>query len=282
MTTTADLDVGRNAKPMEASAPAATSASLASAFRRWSPRLNPKPANAAGVALYSAVVALLLAGLLRAVDGDGIWAWSVGVVYIAYDFALLAFVAWQARALFWRDAEPPAARRRPTVGVIVAAYNEGPALAATLDALLRQSDPPDEVCLADDGSEDGGPSVLAERYGLRIPPSGVLGAPSPVAPSLRWLRLPHRGKAHALNAALAHATSDVVLTVDADTLLEPDAIAVVRRAFAADERLVVGGGVLRPRCARGGSGASSRPSRPMNMCATSSAATPGRAARASC
>jgi len=39
-----------------------------------------------------------------------------------------------------------------------------------------------------------------------------------------------------------------VLTVDADTLLEPDAIAAIRRAFAENPDLVVGGGVLAPRC----------------------------------
>ena len=42
-----------------------------------------------------------------------------------------------------------------------------------------------------------------------------------------WLRLPHGGKARALNAALAYVDTDVVLTVDADTLLEPSAIAAV-------------------------------------------------------
>ena len=66
------------------------------------------------------------------------------------------------------------------------------------------------------------------------------------------VELEHRGKAHALNAALVHADTDVALTVDADTLLEPDAIAAVRRAFAEDQNLVVGGGVLKPRCAVGG------------------------------
>ena len=199
-------------------------------------------------------MALWLAAMTKALFGDGLIAWSVGVVYIAYDVVLLAFVAWQARAI-WRQDEahaPDAAARRPTIGVIVAAYDEAPALAATLGALINQTDAPDAIWLADDGSHDGSDAVLAERYGLGAPPRGTSGLPESAAPTLRWLRLEHRGKAHALNAALTHADTEVVITVDADTLLEPDAIAVVRRAFANDQNLVVGGGVLKPRCAGGG------------------------------
>lgn len=234
-------------------APSPEVASLALSFRQYSPRLNPKRATFSGVALYAAIVALWFAAMVKAVLGDGLIAWSVGVVYIAYDVALLAFVAWQARTM-WRRADsraPDPAAKRPTLGVIIAAYNEAPALAATIDALINQTDPPDAIWLADDGSHDGGDAVLAERYRLDPPTRGTLSAPSLVAPPLRWLRLEHRGKAHALNAALTHADTDVVLTVDADTLLEPDAIAAVRRAFADDPGLVVGGGVLKPRASGG-------------------------------
>jgi glycosyltransferase involved in cell wall biosynthesis len=228
------------------------STTLETAFRRCSPRLNPRGAPLAGVVLYTAIVALWMAAMAKAFVGEGLFAWSVGVVYIAYDGCLLAFVAWQALAL-WRRPErsPPHPVTRPTVGVIIAAYNEAPALAATIDALLRQSDPPDRIWLADDGSSDASAAVLAQHYGLAPPPLQALSAPSPVVPSLRWLKLEHRGKAHALNAALACADTDVVVTVDADTLLRPEAMFAVRRAFAGDADLVVGGGILEPRCSGG-------------------------------
>jgi glycosyltransferase involved in cell wall biosynthesis len=228
------------------------STTLETAFRRCSPRLNPRGAPLAGVVLYTAIVALWMAAMAKAFVGEGLFAWSVGVVYIAYDGCLLAFVAWQALAL-WRRPErsPPHPVTRPTVGVIIAAYNEAPALAATIDALLRQSDPPDRIWLADDGSSDASAAVLAQHYGLAPPPLQALSAPSPVVPSLRWLKLEHRGKAHALNAALACADTDVVVTVDADTLLRPEAMFAVRRAFAEDADLVVGGGILEPRCSGG-------------------------------
>jgi cellulose synthase/poly-beta-1,6-N-acetylglucosamine synthase-like glycosyltransferase len=202
--------------------------------------------------LYTAIVALWLAAIAKAFVGEGLFAWSVGVAYIAYDGCLLAFVAWQALAL-WRRPEsgPPCPAARPTVGVIIAAYNEASALEATIEALLRQSDPPDRIWLADDGSTDATAPILAQRYGLAPPPVWTLGEPGPVAASLRWLKLEHRGKAHALNAVLAHADTNVVITVDADTLLRPDAISAVRHAFAEDPDLVVGGGILEPRCSGG-------------------------------
>jgi cellulose synthase/poly-beta-1,6-N-acetylglucosamine synthase-like glycosyltransferase len=67
---------------------------------------------------------------------------------------------------------------------------------------------------------------------------------------LAWLRLPHGGKARALNAAIAGIDAEVVITVDADTLLEPGALAAMRSAFAAEPELVAATGVLVPICGR--------------------------------
>ncbi len=222
---------------------------LAAAFRRASPRLNPQPIAPLGGAIVAGAAALWIAAFAAAFLGHGLAAWSVGVAFIAYDLAHLTFVAIQARKLFAPPESPPEGPPM-RVAVIVAAYNEAAALGPTLAALLAQTSPPEEIWLADDGSQDGSAAVLAQLYGLAPPALGEAAA-SPVAASLRWLRLPHRGKALALNAALGRVQAPVVVTVDADTQLAPDAIAVIRRAFAHDPALVVGGGVLEPRC-RGG------------------------------
>ena len=66
---------------------------------------------------------------------------------------------------------------------------------------------------------------------------------------LTVIPLPHGGKATALNAALLVTTADVVLTVDADTVLDSGALAAVRTAFAADLDLVGVTGVITPVCA---------------------------------
>jgi len=87
-------------------------------------------------------------------------------------------------------------------------------------------------------------------FGLCPPAPGQI-AESSATPGLFWLRLPRGGKARALNAALTRIASDIILTVDADTILDPGAIAALRTAFAADPNLVAATGVLTPTCAPG-------------------------------
>jgi cellulose synthase/poly-beta-1,6-N-acetylglucosamine synthase-like glycosyltransferase len=104
------------------------------------------------------------------------------------------------------------------------------------------------VVIGDDGSSDDTAAVLAAQFGLPMPALGELSAPVARYPSLRWLRLPHGGKAAALNAALLAVDTDVVITMDADTLPAPDAVAAIRQAFAETPELVVAGGVVTPVC----------------------------------
>jgi cellulose synthase/poly-beta-1,6-N-acetylglucosamine synthase-like glycosyltransferase len=137
--------------------------------------------------------------------------------------------------------------------VIVAAHNEAAILPRTLAALFAQSDAPEWIVIADDGSFDGTAALLA-GYGLTPPPVGGLSDASHMHPSLLWLRLPHGGKARALNAAMQKTGTEIVLTVDADTLLHEGAIAAMRAEFAGDPSLVAATGVLKPLCAPGLSG----------------------------
>lgn len=224
--------------------------SLAQTLAVESPRLAPRrigaPArviDAFGPVLF---VALLAQGFARAAPGQGLWVWSIGIAYISYDTLLLLFTAWNIRGL--RAAPPPIAATPVGFGVIVAAHNEAGVIAQTVARLAGQASPPDLILIADDGSSDATAQVLADRYGLAAPAYGTLSSASPVEPALRWLRLPHGGKARALNAAMLLVDTEVVLTVDADTLLEPGAIAAMRAAFAAEPQLVAATGVLAPIC----------------------------------
>ena len=192
--------------------------------------------------------ALLLWVLLIArARGGGLFAWSAGLAYILYDTVLLAFVFWQTLTLL-RPAAPGAPDTRlPPASIVVAAHNEAASLPVTLAALLAQSHPAQMIVIADDGSSDATASLLQHRYGLVSTP-GALSGPSAAYPTLRWLRLPHGGKARALNVACALIDSELVLTVDADTLLEPEALRAMRDAFAIDPALVAATGVLTPVC----------------------------------
>jgi cellulose synthase/poly-beta-1,6-N-acetylglucosamine synthase-like glycosyltransferase len=182
---------------------------------------------------------------------ESVMAWSLGIVYVSYDSLLLAFVATQTWRLVRRPRQhDEVAATRPTIGVIVAAHNEAAALPVTLQALLGQTDLPDSIVIADDGSTDGTADLLRQHWGLHTPRQGRLSTSSNLYPNLYWLRLPHGGKARALNTALMELDTDVVLTVDGDTLLDKQAIAAVRRAFGNDMNLVAATGVITPVCGR--------------------------------
>lgn len=94
---------------------------------------------------------------------------------------------------------------RPTLSIVVPAYNEAVRLPATLDAIerfVRESGLPAEVIVADDGSDDD-TALLAET---RVTTMDFL----------RVLRLPHRGKAHAVREGILAAEGQFVLFTDAD------------------------------------------------------------------
>jgi cellulose synthase/poly-beta-1,6-N-acetylglucosamine synthase-like glycosyltransferase len=215
-------------------------------FLASSPRFSPPRTPFASLAIHGAVFLLWLALMTQAFLGHGIAGWSVGIVYILYDTILLAFTFWQTWPL--RHSPPPMqAGPLPPITVIIAAYNEAQVLAGTIAALARQSSPPAAILIADDGSTDATASLLQTQFGLHANPGGISAA-NPNRPALRWLRLPHAGKAAALNQALAHVGTELFVTVDADTKLAPDAIQQMQSAFAARPGLVAATGVLTPVC----------------------------------
>jgi cellulose synthase/poly-beta-1,6-N-acetylglucosamine synthase-like glycosyltransferase len=221
---------------------------LSSLLIAQSPRFSPRPIPLASL-LIGAIAPVLFVALLipPLFHRQGLAIWAIGIAYILYETGLLLFTAWQIAPLR-RGVHPPVATGvRPTLGVIVASHNEAAVIAVTIDRLAAQARAPDVILIADDGSTDATPVVLAERFGLAIPDYGQPAA-SPALPALRWLRLRHGGKARALNAALERIDTDIVITVDADTLLDAGAIAAMRDAFAAEPELIAATGVLVPIC----------------------------------
>jgi len=225
---------------------AAAPADLAARLKTLSPRRSPPPTPWVSSAIHGAAAALWVALLAAPFVFNGVFVWSVGIVYASYDTILLVFTFFATLRLL-RPFEPvPSDRPRPTLAVLVAARNEAAVLPSTLRALLAQAEPPDEIILADDGSTDATPEAMYAAFGLERPALGAVAVgPGP----LRWLRLPPSGKAEAMNMALGRLTSEVFVTVDADTRLEAGSIAAMREAFARDPHLVAATGILEPVCA---------------------------------
>jgi len=98
----------------------------------------------------------------------------------------------------------------PAVSIIVPAYNEEVTAANTIDSLLKLEYPNFEVIFVDDGSKDATYEVVKAAYANH--------------PLVRVFTKPNGGKASALNFGIAHANSDYVVCIDADTQLRSDAI----------------------------------------------------------
>ncbi|MFG2000734.1 glycosyltransferase family 2 protein [Spirillospora sp. NPDC048911] len=113
-----------------------------------------------------------------------------------------------------------------TVTVIVPAHNEEEGLPATLESLLTQTVPAEEIIVVDDGSSDRTGDV-ARSYGVTVlRPEHNLGS-----------------KARAQNHALPYCRTDLVLAVDADTVLAPDYIERLKPAFDDPDVVIAAGNV---------------------------------------
>ncbi|HEY6798690.1 MAG TPA: glycosyltransferase family 2 protein [Kineosporiaceae bacterium] len=117
---------------------------------------------------------------------------------------------------------------RAPVSVIVPAYNEGKGILATVTSLVEATSPDGEIIVVDDGSTDDTARIVAEA-GL---------------PRVSLITQRNGGKPSALNTGLAAARHELVVMVDADTVVQRDAVdALVRAAVAAPDIGAVSGNV---------------------------------------
>ena len=161
----------------------------------------------------------LLAWAVRIADGTvrGLWLLLivVGLLTLARTLLLFGYAVRHARrrrAPTWSWGD----RRNAPVTVIVPAYNERETIAAAVRSLATGTHPGIEVLVVDDESDDGTADEV-EWLGL---------------PNVRVVRVPGGGKAAALNAGVALARHDLLVMVDADTVVEPDAIHRLVQPFA--------------------------------------------------
>lgn len=132
-----------------------------------------------------------------------------------------------------RQLWPPMDPLNLPVSVVLAAYNEEDVIVRTLESVLASTYPITELIVVNDGSSDATAQKVLEV--AQRDPRVVL------------LTQANTGKAGALNNGLRRAANEVIVTLDADTILSPQTISHLVRHFAADQARGLGAvaGVVR-------------------------------------
>lgn len=152
----------------------------------------------------------------------------------------------------WRryaDAAPP-------ISLLVPGYNEELSIVQSVRSLLSLQYPAFEVVVINDGSKDGTLRVLKEAFAL-VETERFYDTPcphqpiraiyaSPTQPRLVVVDKENGGKADALNAGVNVSRAPVLCAMDADSLLETDALLRACRPFIDEpEKTIAVGGTIR-------------------------------------
>ncbi len=139
---------------------------------------------------------------------------SLGYAYVAYPLLL--------RGMLWFRAPRPAAAEPqswPLITITVPAYNEARTIAQTLDRLLALDYPPErrQIIVISDASTDGMDDIV-RRFADR---------------DIELLQQPIRlGKSAAENAVHAHARGEIIVNIDATTIVAPASLKALIREFS--------------------------------------------------
>ncbi len=147
----------------------------------------------------------------------------------------------------------------PSLSVIAPAYNESETIIDNIRTLLSLYYNNYEVVVINDGSKDDSLEKIIAAYELekvnyyfdyRLPCKRIRGVYKSKNRSFKKLTVIDKsngGKADSLNAGLNVCRNDLVVSIDADSIMEPDALLKLVKPFmeAKEKRVIGAGGVIR-------------------------------------
>jgi len=155
-------------------------------------------------------------------------------------------------ATLWRRYSDQA----PSISLLAPAFNEELTIVESIRSLLSLQYPDFEVLVINDGSRDGTLARVIAEFGLerveRFVDNSVEHAPirgfyaSDALPRLLVIDKENGGKADALNAGINACRTSLFCAIDADSILEADALLRVVRPFVDEPHLTIAaGGTIR-------------------------------------
>ena len=148
---------------------------------------------------------------------------------------------------------------QPSVTIIAPAYNEGKSIVDIIKALLQLNYNNYEIIVVNDGSKDDTVERVLSSFALykatlfidyQIPCQKIKGVYRSNASECRrliFIDKANGGKADALNAGLNLCTSQLIVTIDADSIIDPDALLKMAKPFMTERnrKVIATGGVVR-------------------------------------
>lgn len=154
----------------------------------------------------------------------------------------------QADALFKSDLFK-------SISILVPAYNESGNIVESIKSLLKLEYPEYHIIVINDGSTDDTLQQLIDHFDLIEAPlyyEKEIGHENiratyrtPEIPTLTVIDKENGGKADALNAGINVAETDLVCSIDADSILEQDVLKKLIQTFIEHKNTVAAGGVVR-------------------------------------
>ncbi len=188
------------------------------------------------------------------------------IYFLAINSSLLVLVglaAWEIlrqnrRKGYAGRGEAVASQLAQGVSVVVPSYNEEAVIVTSVQAMLSMRYPCHEVIVVDDGSTDAMFEQLLGAFDLVCVEREVAGdlptratvidvhVPRDGRTRLVVVRKENSGRSDAINVGINAAVEPLVVFVDADSILDPNALIGVSKPFADDPtRVVATGGVIR-------------------------------------
>ncbi|MFB5613315.1 MAG: glycosyltransferase, partial [Nitrosarchaeum sp.] len=130
----------------------------------------------------------------------------------------------------YREDIQPEVKSYPTISVIIPAYNEEKVIANTIEGLLETKYPKKEIIFVDDGSKDN-TLRIAKQYQDRI----------------KVLHKENGGKATAINYGIQYSTGEIIVIVDADTIIGRQSLKEIIKGFEVNEHVAAVAGNIKIR-----------------------------------
>ncbi len=143
------------------------------------------------------------------------------------------------------------------ISVLSPAYNEMATVVESVNSLLKLNYAKMEVIVINDGSKDDTLNVMVKEFGLKKtrqvyvrkistqPVRGIYMSTRPEYRNLIVIDKENGGKADALNAGINVSHYPLVCAIDADSILEDNALLKVVKPFLEDEDVIAVGGIVR-------------------------------------